>query len=150
MSVAGGILTDVLSKLSTLLGATYRELPNLFSLEQASSRQLENGYSAILLDGDNNQHQLTSNHTITRQLVIKVSYRTYTRQDSSRTKTVLATLYTNEEAIINKITTYPSPPSGFVQVVDPVSTSIETMVGDEDSYLINTMKFNVVYRFAIT
>ncbi len=150
MSVAGGILTDVLSKVGTLLGSSFSELPDLFSTDNTPTHELDNGYSAILLDGDNSQNQVTGYHTISRRLQIKISYRTYSRPDGTNTKTSLATLYTNEEAIINHIVAYPSKPTGLLGVVDPVETFVETMDGKDDKFLINTLTFSLRYRFAMT
>ncbi len=148
-SVGSGILTDVLSKLSSTLGATFREIPDLFNLHKESTRALENGYSAILTEANNDNNKSISYTTLKRQLIIKISYRTFTRPDGNRTKTVLTTLYNNEETIINKFLLYPSKPTGLIGVIDPVETTVETLTNDEDDFLINTIKFNVVYRFLL-
>ena len=149
MSVAGDILTDVLSKLSTQLGATFREMPDLFSVENLSSRELENTYAAILLDGSNDENQNTSFITFTRNLEIKISYRSYSRVASgANAKTKLATLFTNEEALITYFLAWPSKPTGLVAVIDPVKTKVEPKTIGDDSYLINTINLNIMYRYA--
>lgn len=150
MSVANDLLTDVLSKLGTQLGATFRELPDLFNEKELSNRELENGYSAILLGGNNGTNQVIGQVTITRQLVIKITYRTYTNPTGSRTKTVLSTLYSNEEAIIDLFLKYPNKPTGFIAMLDDVDTDVETLDGEDDKFLVNTITFNAHYRFAYT
>lgn len=147
MSVANDLLTDVLSKVSNQLGATFRELPDLFSTDDLSSRELENGYSAILLDGEED-NQIIGQVTMKRRLVIKISYRTYTTPSGSRTKTVLSTLYTNEEALLNLFLRYNTKPAGFLAMLDQASTDVETYDGEDDKFLINTLTFNATYRFA--
>lgn len=148
MSIANDILTDVLSKLSTQLGNTYRELPDLFDEGEASTRELDKGYSAILTSSDNGENQTTGFVTHTRQLVVKLSYRTFSRHDSSKTKTALATLYANEETLIPYFLRYPSKPAGLIGVVDVVGTDVNTLTGEDDDFLINTIIFNIVYRYA--
>ena len=150
MSVAGDIVNNVSSKIGDLLGSTFTEMPDLFNLENLSTRNLSNGYGVTMLNGGEGEVKIIGDVVIHRTLQIRISYRTFSAIDGAKSKTVLQTLYDNEELILNLILKFPQRPTGLLNILDGTTVAVEPFGDGDDNFLINTITFNCVYHNQIT
>ena len=145
MSAANDVLTEILARVSTQLGSTFSEHTRAFDIESLSNRELENGYSATFDDATEDTALELNRLVLTRTLTINITYRTFATNTDNKTKTVQATALTNEENIIKDLRDFAlTTVSGSVQTLE--TSSLRVFFTNEDTFLLNEIKFKTFYR----
>lgn len=144
MSNASLIFDETRTRVQSLLGSTYREHTNIFDTEDLSSRSLENGWSAVLLDVDEKSPQVNKNF-IERNLKIVVTHRTYASVDAGKVIVKLSTVYDKEAEIIDSIRCWSDSAIGLIKALPKTTTKVEQMYDGEDSFIVNTINFVILY-----
>lgn len=144
MSNASSIFTEARSKISTLLGPSYKEHTNIFDTEDLATVTLDNGYSVLLIDVDEKSPQVNKNF-IERSLKITVTHRTFASVDAGKVIVKLATVYDKEAAIIDEIRCWSDPTIGMIKALPKTTTKVEQMYDGEDSFIVNTLNFVILY-----
>jgi hypothetical protein len=144
LSNAASIHTAAISKLATLLGATYKEHTDIFDTEDLSGVHLENGYSVVLLDLEEKESE--GNFLfMKRDLKIVITHRTYAAADATKVKTKLQTVYDKESAVVGEFRVWVDKPIGLIAVLPSTNTTVEKFEGGEDSFIVNTLNFSILY-----
>lgn len=145
MSNASTIFSAARSRLATLLGATYKEHKQLFTTEELDTVSLDNGYSVLLLDSQEKSPQANSIF-MQRKVRIVVTHRTYASVDAGKVVTKLATVYDKEQQIIESFRDWCDTSIGLIRFLPSTETAIETHETDEDSFIVNTLNFDILYK----
>lgn len=145
MSNATDIFNGAISRVSTLLGGTYRQHENIFSTEDLSARSLENGYAVVLLAATEKSPQINALF-MQRSLQVVVTHRTYASVDAGKVVTTLATVYDKEAEIINSIRCWEDKTIGLIKVLPSTESQIEQLSDGEDSFIVNTLTFDILYQ----
>lgn len=145
MSNVSSIFTAGRSRIATLLGATYKEHTNIFDVKDLSAVSLENGYSLVLLAAKEQNPQVNSIF-MQRKLQIVVTHRTYASVDAGKVITSLATVYDKEAAVIDSFRLWEDKTIGLIRVMPTAESEIEQLADGEDSFLVNTLKFDILYK----
>lgn len=145
MSNAATIFSAARSRLATLLGATYKEHKQLFTTEELETVSLDNGYSVLLLDSQEKSPQANSIF-MQRKVRIVVTHRTYASVDAGKVVTKLATVYDKEQQIIESFRDWCDTSIGLIRFLPSTETAIETHETDEDSFIVNTLNFDILYK----
>jgi len=144
MSNAASIQTAALSRLSTLLGATYKEHTDIFDYTNVGAVHLTQGYSVVLLKAEERDNQ--GNFILMRRdMRTVVTHRTYAAADATKVKTTLTTVYDKEKAIIDSFRTWQDKAIGLIACLPTTNTEIEQSADGEDSFIVNTMNFSILY-----
>ena len=144
MSNAADIHTAAISRLSALLGSTYKEHTNIFDYKDVDAVHLTQGYSVILLGAKERETQ--GNFILMeREMKVVVTHQTYAVADAGRVKTTLQTVYNKEKAVIDSYRTWIDKTIGLLVCRPATSTQVEQIDGGEDSFIVNTMNFSILY-----
>ena len=144
MSNAASIHTASINRLSALLGSTYKEHTDLFKHDDQSSVHLSQGYSVILLNAEERDNQ--GNYILMRRdMRVKVTHQTYAAADATKVKTTLTTVYDKEKAIIDSFRCWYDKSIGLISCLPATSTQVEEFSDGEDSFIVNTMNFSILY-----
>jgi hypothetical protein len=145
MSYAADIFDAARTRLSTLLGPTYKEHTDLFEVEDISANTLENGYSVVLLDAEERSPYINSIF-MQRTMKVVVTHRTYASVDSGKVIVKLGTVYDKESEIIESLRWWIDDTIGLVKALPTTKTKLEKFAGGEDSFLVNTLEFTILYK----
>jgi len=144
-SVANAVLTEIVGRVSTQLGATFSEHTRAYDLDTLPSQELENGYSAIFEDAIEDVAKCVGKLRLTRTIIISVTYRTYTMATDNKIKTKLETVYDNEEAITLDLRDV-ALSSAQGRVLDSDSSTVRLFNVAEESYILNEIRFRCFYE----
>lgn len=145
MSYAADIFAAARTRISTLLGPTYKEHTDLFEVEDISANTLENGYSVVLLDAEERSPQINAIF-MQRTMKVVVTHRTYASVDAGKVIVKLGTVYDKESEIIESLRWWSDDTIGLVKALPTTKTKIEKFAGGEDSFLVNTLEFTILYK----
>lgn len=144
MSKASSVMSEVLTLVSSTLGANYSQHVRGFDIETLPVHQLENRYSAIFEEISEDGAKVVGRLVVSRNLVLTVTYRTFQSANDSKSGSVLSTIYTNEEALMLAIRT--NQFSGAMgQVLEVVDSAIEPFAAENESFLKNVIRFRIRY-----
>lgn len=145
MSNAASIFNASITKLETLLGATYKRHENFFDYNEQSTVKLDNGFSIIMLDAEEKSPQANTIF-LERQLKVSVTHRTFASADAGKVITKLATVYDKEQAIIDDFRVWRDTSIGLIAALPKTNTKIEQLFDGEDSFIVNTITFVIIYK----
>lgn len=145
MSFAADIFNASRTRMATILGATYKEHTDLFEVDDIPATHLENGYSVILLDAEERSPQINAIF-MQRTMKVVVTHRTYASVDAGKVIIKLGTVYDKEAEIIESFRTWMDDTIGLVKALPTTKAKIEKFAGGEDSFLVNTIEFNILYK----
>lgn len=146
MSNAASIFAAARARIATVLGATYREHTQLFSTEELDTKSLENGYGLLLLDSQEKSPQVNGIF-IERKVRVIITHRTYASGvGPGKVVAKLETVYDREAEIIASFREWNDPTIGLIKFLPTSESSIETHETDEDSFLVNTINFDILYK----
>lgn len=148
MSVAGNVIDEVETKVASVLGGDFRELPRGFDIETIDAHRLENGYKAIFNEGDTASEDIgveICRVTMTRIITVHVTHRTFSTQVDDKTDTVYRTALDHEQSLILGLRDLGlTTVTGGVR--DVVSADIQRFVNDGEHFLRNEIRFTTFYR----
>lgn len=145
MSFAADIFDEARSRLATLLGNTYREHTDLFEVEDINANTLDNGYSVVLLDAEERSPQVNAIF-MQRTMKVVITHRTFASVDAGKVIVKLATVYDKEAAVIDSFRTWSDDTIGLIKALPTTKAKIEKFAGGEDSFLVNTLEFTILYK----
>ncbi len=146
MSNCTDIFQAARARLQSLLGSTYKEHTQLFSTEELDTKSLENGYSVLLLDSQEKNPQVNGIF-LQRKMRVVLTHRTYSSAvGAGKVVTKLETVYDKEAAVIADFRTWNDSNIGLIKFLPTSESSIETHETDEDSFLVNTINFDILYE----
>lgn len=145
MSFAADIFDEARSRLAALLGATYREHTDLFEVEDINANTLDNGYSVVLLDAEERSPQVNAIF-MQRTMKVVITHRTFASVDAGKVIVKLATVYDKEAAAIDSFRTWSDDTIGLIKALPTTKAKIEKFAGGEDSFLVNTLEFTILYK----
>jgi hypothetical protein len=143
MSASQTQLTEIITRVSTVLGATFTEHTRGFDIPSLDSNELENGYSVIYQDASEDVGQKLSQLVVTRPVIISITYRTFAHAKDNKTKSVYSTVLENEEDIVFDLRTR-ALTNG--RLLDMISMNVSTLAIEGDSFLLNEIVMNTFYN----
>lgn len=143
-SNASLIHSAAIDRLQSLLGSTYKELQDLFDVDNASANHLEQGFSVVLLSAEEKDAQ--GNFIgLKRDMKITVTHRTFASVDATKVKTTLQTVYDKEAAVIDSFRCWNDKTIGLLACLPSTNTEVEKIAGGEDSFIVNTLNLSILY-----
>lgn len=145
MSNATDIFNAARTRISTLLGPTYREHPNLFSVDDLDSVSLENGYSVVLL-GSTEKAPQANTIFMERKMRVFITHRTYSSDPrDGKMQVALGTVYDKESDVIDDLRNWVDQVIGLIRVLPTTESNIEQRFDEEDSFIVNELNFDILY-----
>ena len=145
MSNSASIFNMARTNIAALLGPTYKEHTDLFEVEDINANTLENGYSVVLLDAEERSPQVNAIF-MQRTLKVVMTHRTYASVDAGKVIVTLATVYDKEAAAIESFRAWSDDTIGLIKALPVTKSKIEKFAGGEDSFLVNTLEFTILYK----
>lgn len=145
MSNSSNIFNEARAKLSSILGSTYREHTDLFEIENLSANSLDNGYSVVLLDAEEKSPQVNAIF-LQRTMRVVLTHRTFASVNASKVIIKLEDVYNREAEVINEFRSWSDDTIGLIKALPSTKSKIEKFSGGEDSFLVNTIDFTILYK----
>jgi hypothetical protein len=144
VSNATSIFNAARALVGTTLGASYKEHPNIMEYTELDARSLDGGYAVVLMDITERNPQV-NDLFIQRKLRVTVTHRTYASIDAAKVIAKLQAVYDKEAELIDEIRCWVDQSIGLIKVIPNAETTIETFEEEEDSFLVNTLNFDIIY-----
>lgn len=133
-------------RLQDLLGDTWRPHVNIFTQEEESARTKQNGFSLVLLSGQEKNPTVNAIF-LERQMRVTLTHRTFAGNSSSKkVKSTLASVYDIESEVIESMRLWQDASIGLIKVLPKTSVETAQSPDGEDDFLTSTITFTLQYR----